>query len=91
MTLGKFQCEPDFVPYYHAMWNQSFQDGKFDYNGMPHAYFSVTEDDHKLFPELPVFAKVVLWEDDNGFVYHRVCGDANEFADTYDSVYGEME
>jgi hypothetical protein len=65
---GKFQDEPDYVPYF---WDRavkglsgSIEDRVFT--------MTITEDDVKLYPELIAGQRLLLGESSDGFVYSKL-------------------
>ena len=67
-TPGKFEGEPLWAPYF---WEAAL-DGSGDFDEIDGVYvstFDIDPDDVKAFPELGQFAKVQVWENDQGFVF----------------------
>jgi hypothetical protein len=69
-TLGKFQGEPIYVPYFWEMSMMGAYDGtEIDNEDDSTNYiFYVTDRDRAIFPELKGLHKVTLWENNDGFV-----------------------
>ena len=61
---GKFEGQPRFIPYFYDL----VLDGG-GYIDDTTAEIEITSEDVKLFPELKGYDKVVLYEDNDGFVY----------------------
>jgi hypothetical protein len=64
---GKFQDEPDYVPYLWGRANKGFSDSAED--GV--FTLTITEEDVKKYPELVVGQRLLLIESSDGFVYSR--------------------
>jgi hypothetical protein len=88
---GKFQGEARYVPYFHERWNDGCADVDLEADGAWTAGFDVDADDRLLFPELAEVKRVVIYEDDQGFVRE---GDADfDFdasTDHYEVVVGNV-
>jgi hypothetical protein len=66
-TPGKFQSEPIYAPYFWDLMMDGVQDEDMDEgNGV---VFNIGEDDLNEFPELKGINKIILEQDDNGFVW----------------------
>ena len=69
---GKFEGEPDYVEYFYAVWGDGMEsDGVYDH-GRPVAVFYISDEDIEHWPDLAGEDNLILWEDDNGFVHHRL-------------------
>ena len=72
---GKFEGEPIYVPYFwEILLNGCYSDDdEYDENDiLISSIISIDEIDKRFFPELEGYSKIVLWESDQGFVYHRL-------------------
>lgn len=67
---GKFEGEPRYAEHY---WNKVLEGcadrEDVDEDGRPVALFKINETDVQLFPELADVERLMLWEDEFGFVY----------------------
>ena len=66
VSLGKFESEPLYIPYFWDMYLNGFAD---DDDGES-LTFEVTIEDREQFPELANVRHVFIWETDQGFVGH---------------------
>jgi hypothetical protein len=64
---GKFEGEAPWVPYF---WD-ALLDGMADEDDGEVAWFTVTDEDRELFPELAGVERVGICEDGSGLVYGR--------------------
>lgn len=70
---GKFEGEPEYVEKYWGFTMDSAEDDLvYDENDVAISIFYIDEDDIELSPELTGNYAIALWEDNNGFVHHRV-------------------
>lgn len=76
-SLGKFQSEPAYTPYF---WEQ-FLDGASDEDIDGHLFFIVTDGDVAEFPELEEVYGIVLHENNTGFVDSYKLKTAADYAD----------
>ena len=67
---GKFEREPLFVPFFYDLMLSGCGEDIEDEDGA--ARFEIEADDKAVFPELAEYKAIVLSEDGNGFVYHRL-------------------
>ena len=68
---GKFEGEPAFVPYFYNLYLDG--GGEFtDVDGVDVSLFSVGGEDCDMFPELDDVDEVCIWEDEQGFIYHKL-------------------
>jgi len=69
ISLGKFEGEPSYVPYF---WYIDGEDDQVDLNGQGviARIFYVSRSETKSFPDLDDGDVIYLWEDDEGFVRH---------------------
>lgn len=76
-SLGKFQSEPAYTPYF---WEQ-FLDGMSDEDIDGHLFFIVTDEDKAEFPELADVYGIALHENNTGFVDSYRLKTSAEYAD----------
>lgn len=77
VSLGKFQSEPAYTPYF---WDQ-FLDGASDEDIDGHLFFIVTDEDKAEFPELADVYGIALHENNTGFVDSYRLKTSAEYAD----------
>lgn len=71
---GKFEGSPVYVPYF---WTLGLDGGDDDreggLEGEPYvSIFHITDEERMLWPELTGVTQLRLWEDEVGFVHHRI-------------------
>jgi len=74
VSLGKFEGEMIYAPYYYDLWLNDSSDEEIEDNGEIIPIFSITQDDIEEFPELEEYEgmKINLWESEQGFVYLEI-------------------
>jgi hypothetical protein len=80
-TLGKFEGEPRYVPYY---WDISMEQGQddevyFNENEPLYLFFVVTDEDKVKFPELADIYGICLYETEQGFVNSCIYGTSQDY------------
>lgn len=64
-NAGKFEGCMYYMPYFWDM----FLNGGYDSIDDDYIYFNLNDDDKKMFPELEEYQQLVIYENENGFVY----------------------
>jgi len=68
---GKFEGEPLWSPYFYDL----YLNGCADYDGDDELWFDIDDEDLAQFPELVGYTRVILREDEQGFVYCEADGE----------------
>ena len=73
-SLGKFEGEPFWVPYFWERWLEGCSDDEFPLADSGISVFYINTDDTDQFPELKgrLFDVLLLWENDQGFAYSQI-------------------
>ena len=86
-SLGKFEGEMCYAPYFHSLIGEGFVPDKYHVEGYWYSCFNVNNEDREEFPELNDIYGVICHESDQGFFF---C-EAHETAKEYQEAEKELE
>ncbi len=70
---GKYEAEPLYVAYFHELvLDGASGDTIYDEYDTPIDTFDIDDDDRAAFPELGGAVHIAVWENDQGFVSHKL-------------------
>lgn len=90
--VGKFESDPEYVPWFYQQVLEGFYCDTWMINGMVIDHVAIEDEDIEMWPELEGYTHIELWADTYGFInYNLLTKQGKVNADRINGMSGDSE